>query len=59
MYHLQVHTNQDIKEIQIKIRTQQYHQRNTGAKEIQQFNPSGTDQRHGIRPQPSHLYISL
>ena len=37
------------------LRTQQYIQLNTTAKEIQQLNPGGPDQRHNIRPQPSHL----
>ena len=34
-------------------------QLNTRAKEIQQLNPDGPDQRRDIRPQPSHLQISL
>ena len=38
---------------------QQYIQLSTGAKEIQQFNPGGSDNRHSIRPQPSNLYLSL
>ena len=32
-----------------------YIQLNAGAKEVQQLNPGGPDQRHGIMPQPSHL----
>ena len=34
-------------------------QLNTRAKEIQQLNPGGPDQRHNIRPQPSHKQIGL
>ena len=34
-------------------------QLNTGAKEIQQLNPSGPDQRHDIKPKSSHLQLSL
>ena len=37
--------------------TQQYIL-NTGAKEIQHFNPSEHDNRPSTRPHPSHLYIS-
>ena len=51
MHHILEHTNQDldIKRDQLKIRTQQYIQQNTGVKEIQQLNPGGPDHRHNIR----------
>ena len=52
MYHLLVHTNRDINKDKTKMRTQQYKQLNTGAKEMQQFNPGGPDHRHNIMTQP-------
>ena len=57
MYHLLVHINQDIKGDKTKIRTQQYIQLNTEAKEIQQLNHGGLDSRRSIRPQPSFIKI--
>ena len=42
-----------LKRDQTNIRTQQYIHLNTGAKEFQQLNPGGPDQRHNFRPQPS------
>ena len=55
MNHLLVHINQGIKGDKSRIRTQQYIQLNTGAKEIQQLNPGGPSNRHNIRPQTFHL----
>ena len=34
-------------------------QLNTRSKEIQLLNRSGSDLRHHIRPQPSHLQINI
>ena len=56
MLHLLVHTNQDIKRRQNKDKDSTVH---TKAKEIQQLNRGGPDQRYYIRPQISHLQTSL
>ena len=50
MHRLLENINQDIKGDKAKIRTQQYIQLNTGAKQIQQVNPGGPDssQKHQV-----------
>ena len=55
MNHLQVHVKQDRKGDKTKIRTQQYIQLNTGAKEIKQLKPSGPYNRLTIKPKLSPL----
>ena len=59
MNDLQVHINQDIKRDKTKIRTQQYIQLNTGAKEIKQFTAGGPDNRPNIKPKPSQVIFSV
>ena len=55
MHRLLEYINQDIKGDKAKIRTQQFKQLNTRAKEIeQQANPSGPDNSQSIWPLPSH-----
>ena len=53
-HNLLEHTNKDIKGDKAKISTQHNIRLNTGAKEIQQANPSGPDNSQSIRPLPSH-----